>query len=401
MHWPAVAVILLATGLLAIAWQIGASLGDPGRSAALAIEQGVDPPAQPAVDLRVDGAPLSSATASDGLADRPSLPILTAPASAALPPPRDSLAELNRRLQALQGVPPPNCRPRKPATMAAATSIHRWRDPSSGQWQFGNQPPPGVVAEPVEVRDAAQARFALQVEADGGLDVPTQLRDRAAADVVRLTAIMSTELGLPIDPAFALELRFVGSPEAVVAGMPGMGLPRAAGLYRYADQRIVLWRQPEDSETFRTLRHEVTHALLHEFVGAPPLWLNEGLAEYFEGLQTAGSGGRVAGNAWYAELLALAGEGRLALALETLGAGPEAFRNPRLAELYYAQSWALVDVLMASDNGQAVLARLLADLREAACRPFSSVQWLDQHYPGGTQALARAADGQRQLAHSF
>lgn len=401
VDWHAVGLVVLASVLLAIGWHLALLLGGTDRSAAQANAHGIAVPAQPAVDVRADPASLAPVSASEGLAVRSSVPTQTGPASAVSRPGSDSLVELNRRLQALQGVPPPNCRPRKPAVVAAAASIHRWRDPTSGQWQFGSQPPAGVAAEPVEFRDAAQARFALQVEAEVGLDIPTQLRDRAAADVVRLTAIMSTELGLPIDPSFALALRFVDSPEAVVAGMPGMGLPRAAGLYRYADQRIVLWRQPQDSETFRTLRHEVTHALLHEFVGAPPLWLNEGLAEYFEGLQTAGSGGRVAGNAWYAELLDLAGEGRIALALETLGAGPEAFRNPRLAELYYAQSWALVDVLMASDSGQAVLAELLADLREAACRPFSSVQWLDQHYPGGTQALARAADGQRRLVHSF
>ena len=30
------------------------------------------------------------------------------------------------------------------------------------------------------------------------------------------------------------------------------------------------------------LRHEATHALLHVAVGDLPLWLDEGLAEYFE-----------------------------------------------------------------------------------------------------------------------
>jgi hypothetical protein len=34
------------------------------------------------------------------------------------------------------------------------------------------------------------------------------------------------------------------------------------------------------------LRHEATHALLHVAVGDLPLWLDEGLAEYFEGPET-------------------------------------------------------------------------------------------------------------------
>jgi hypothetical protein len=42
-------------------------------------------------------------------------------------------------------------------------------------------------------------------------------------------------------------------------------------VYAFRDERLA-----ED------LRHEVCHALLHASVGAVPLWLDEGLAEYFE-----------------------------------------------------------------------------------------------------------------------
>lgn len=36
------------------------------------------------------------------------------------------------------------------------------------------------------------------------------------------------------------------------------------------------------SELVQDLRHECTHALLHQSLGELPLWLDEGLAEYFE-----------------------------------------------------------------------------------------------------------------------
>ena len=39
--------------------------------------------------------------------------------------------------------------------------------------------------------------------------------------------------------------------------------------------------------TEEDVRHEATHALLHVAVGDMPLWLDEGLAEYFEGTKTA------------------------------------------------------------------------------------------------------------------
>ncbi|MCB1627362.1 MAG: DUF1570 domain-containing protein [Xanthomonadales bacterium] len=389
--------LLLFVGLATLAWQLVAppdrATPAPVLPAAIA--------AEPAATMATDGPRTESNESAPAVT-----PTLTA--DVALPPSSkgaldsSALAELNRRLQAMEGVPPPNCRPRAaPTTAPAATaSIHRWRDPTSGQWQFGAYPPAGVDAEPVQINDRAQARFGLSVDAEPGLEVPSQLRDRAAADVVRLTAILGGELGLTIDPTFQLKVHFVATPEAVVAGRQ-TGLERAAGVYMHQDQRIIIWRQPVDQETFQTLRHETTHALLHEFVGAPPLWLNEGLAEYFEGLQTAGSGGRVDANAWYAELLSLAGEGRPGLAMDVLGADAKPFRNARTAELYYAQSWALVDHLMSSEGGQQLLASLLQALRDSACGSFSSIAWLDRHYPGGATELAKAASGQRSLAHSY
>jgi hypothetical protein len=326
------------------------------------------------------------------------------PASAAADPGRPDLANFNRRLRALEGLPPPNCRPRSyvPEASASTATVYRWHDPASGQTQFGPRPPAGVEAARVELKDRAQAQFALQVEDSPGASVPSQLRDRALADVVRISAILRQELALPIDPRFGLKLAFAASPEAVGAAAGGLGLPRASGLYLHRDQRMLIWRQPNDEGTFRTLRHEVVHALLHEFVGAPPIWLNEGLAEYFELLQTLGSAGRVEANRHHRRLLSgLADAQREALAMSLLEVDGMKFRSEPMVDLNYAQSWALVDVLMSSEAGQSLLTRLLADLRAAACGRFSSTEWLNANYPGGAAALARGANGQRATAHHF
>ena len=48
-----------------------------------------------------------------------------------------------------------------PAPTDSAAEIYRWRD-ASGQWQFGQIPPPGVVAEPVapkQVQTIESERF--------------------------------------------------------------------------------------------------------------------------------------------------------------------------------------------------------------------------------------------------
>jgi hypothetical protein len=322
----------------------------------------------------------------------------------AAPTDRPDLADFNRRLRALEGLPPPNCRPRSfaPDRSASTAAVYRWRDPESGQAQFGSSPPAGIAAERVELKDRGQAQFALQVEDSPDAPVPSQLRDRALADVVRITAILRQELAVPIDPRFGLKLAFVASPEAVGAAAGGLGLARASGVYMHREQRMLIWRQPRDEGTFRTLRHEVVHALLHEFVGAPPIWLNEGLAEYFELMQTLGSSGRIEANRHHQRLLSgFTPDQRIAHALTLLEIDGQGFRREPMVDLNYAQSWALVDALMGSKAGQAQLTHLLADLRQAACGRFSSTEWLNTNYPGGASALARLADGQRGGAHHY
>ena len=107
------------------------------------------------------------------------------------------------------------------------------------------------------------------------------------------------------------------------------------------------------------LRHEATHALLHVAVGDLPLWLDEGLAEYFEGPD-----GRQGLNPEHLARLpddSRAGWRPDLARLETLKAVRE--MTPR----DYRESWAWVHYLL---NGPAPgKAALLAQLADAASKP--------------------------------
>jgi hypothetical protein len=104
------------------------------------------------------------------------------------------------------------------------------------------------------------------------------------------------------------------------------------------------------------LRHEVCHGYLHSVVQGLPLWLDEGLAEYFE----VPRGTHGVNPPHIEELASLAKQGwrpnirRL-----------EAFRSPaEMTETDYAESWAWMHWLLENDNAhQAVLQQYLAELR--------------------------------------
>lgn len=120
------------------------------------------------------------------------------------------------------------------------------------------------------------------------------------------------------------------------------------------------------------LRHEVAHGYLHASVPNLPIWLDEGLAEYFE----VGRGRRGL-NRVHVELL----RGQMATAswkpnltrLETLPSAAE------MTQLDYAEAWLWVHwMLEGAGEGHDVLQTFLVDLRED--RPAAPI----------SQRLARA-----------
>ncbi|MEL7265397.1 MAG: DUF1570 domain-containing protein [Planctomycetota bacterium] len=58
-------------------------------------------------------------------------------------------------------------------------------------------------------------------------------------------------------------------------------LPQRQSLYLQRDGKIIVLAFESD-QLMTDLRHEATHALLHHRFPTLPLWLDEGLAEYFE-----------------------------------------------------------------------------------------------------------------------
>ena len=105
------------------------------------------------------------------------------------------------------------------------------------------------------------------------------------------------------------------------------------------------------------LRHEATHALLNAAIGDVPLWLDEGLAEYFEVPEDRGG--------LNAEHLARLPRDQAA------GWSPDLRRLEALADVRqmtprdYRESWAWVHYLLAGpSSGRSALLAYLADLRD-------------------------------------
>jgi len=141
--------------------------------------------------------------------------------------------------------------------------------------------------------------------------------------------------------------------------------PRRRAFFMETDTRLVVYAFWGD-RVAEDLRHEITHAYLHSVVPNLPLWLDEGLAEYFEVPR-----GRDGMHRAHLE--------RLAARLEQGTWRPDLRRLERLDSAFemdpddYAESWAWVHFLLGSDTRYAELLHgYLDDLRRnGAAEPVS------------------------------
>ncbi|MDA1013933.1 MAG: DUF1570 domain-containing protein [Planctomycetota bacterium] len=106
------------------------------------------------------------------------------------------------------------------------------------------------------------------------------------------------------------------------------------------------------------LRHEFTHGILHSALGDVPLWLDEGLAEFFEIVDSSGKGI----NPRYVEQLTSAVDHGWKPSMKRL----EGIREfSHLQRMDYAEAWAWVHFMLSdSVDSKRVLTEYLADLRD-------------------------------------
>lgn len=179
-------------------------------------------------------------------------------------------------------------------------------------------------------------------------------------DLIRLRGQVSQLLELPEQQKEVVVYLFSGEQEytqyldATYPGLPKrrayfVGTPRELAVYTFWGQRI-----QED------LRHEYTHGILHATLKEVPLWLDEGLAEYFEVIGP--EPGQV--NVDYAQnLVTLLGNGwRPDLKrLEQLD------KFEQMQRIDYQEAWAWVHFLMhSSPETQEILVTYLKDLQTEA-----------------------------------
>ncbi|MBX9792144.1 MAG: DUF1570 domain-containing protein [Pirellulales bacterium] len=145
------------------------------------------------------------------------------------------------------------------------------------------------------------------------------------------------------------------------------GFPTRRAFFVETDTQLAVYAHWGD-RLAEDLRHEVAHGYLHAVVPNLPLWLDEGIAEYFEvprghrGLNrphVEAITARLAGGAWHPDLRRL-----------------ESFSSASdMEQLDYAESWAWVHLLVETEPERLELLREYLTIlrRDAMAPPMSNL----------------------------
>ncbi len=189
---------------------------------------------------------------------------------------------------------------------------------------------------------------------------------RLVRELESLRTEVSQELGLPIsdEPVHLYLFENPARYEAFVAArFPGFPARRA--FFVETDTTLSVFAAWQD-RVAEDLRHETTHGYVHAVVPAVPLWLDEGIAEYFE-LPKSQQGrhephlahlsGRLIEGTWRPDMARM----------EALAAAGE------MSQDHYAEAWCWVHwLLTTSPERRMLLENYLADLRrDPATAPLS------------------------------
>jgi len=171
--------------------------------------------------------------------------------------------------------------------------IYKWVD-EDGKIHFSDRKDRGVEQEVVNVKPGASkwSRFDIKVKA-----VDVELSDEENQQIVDgvnnvyefFDRVMSFDMYRTVPVNILIFKDSAEYQKYLIRSNRGMAVA-SYGLYIPSEHQIAVYVRENRSLTFKTIKHEVSHAVVDTIVPYAPAWLNEGLAEQMEMLERDESG---------------------------------------------------------------------------------------------------------------
>lgn len=279
--------------------------------------------------------------------------------------------------------------------MIAASSgnaeIYKWVD-ENGKVHFSDRKDHSVVQEVVNVRPGVSkwSRFNIDIKA-----IDVELSDEENQQIVDgvnniyefFDRVMSFDMHRTVPVNVLILKDSMQYRNYLVRRDKGLAVA-SYGLYIPSEHQIVVYVRKNRSLTFKTIKHEVSHAVVNTIVPYAPSWLNEGLAEQMEMLERDDSGLyferheenlRVVAHAWE--------QGRLADIDQFLKLTSDKWRHSDMSGVstLRAQSGQFVGFLLSRPTRRNFVVRLMHNFNRGD--RTLSYYLVDENYLGGVSML--------------
>ncbi len=284
----------------------------------------------------------------------------------------------------------PNCGIHNPAEQEALNipqqKIYQWKD-EHGRTHFGDASQSSNATD-ISKQYQSRTQYISTDIHPINTELPLDFDSLIKVSILKMFLVLSDSLAIDQLHPLALQLKVYGNEREFKSyqKQKAPNLSQVIGFYSPKDNEASILLQRNKNATMALIRHESSHVIMANLYGLSPIWLNEGFAEYFQGLKVAGLETTVYPNkrALHA-LRTLNQDGSLSLK-KHLKLSVAAWQGKDVNR-HYAEAWSIVYFLMSDHEGKKVLKAYFKELRENRCIIPDSSSFFDQYYPGGLDAL--------------
>jgi len=269
-------------------------------------------------------------------------------------------------------------------TPTKGADIFQWQD-ELGNTHFSDQRPDNADVDDLSaLYVSGKQYFNLSITEDTS-HLPPFVRDQLSADVQQIYGILSKDLGLDHLRQVFINLRIIET-QTDFQKYKNKVAPQVrtkTGFYSSKNNEAVVFQGNNTERMRAVIRHESSHVITAGLYGYTPVWLNEGLAEYFETLQLSGQAREIKPVAHHLKHLRnKLARGQLIPVSHYLKIAPAQWYKDDI-EGHYAMAWSMVYFLMSSKEGQDFLQSILDQLAINFCSGLRGSDFFSEHYSGG------------------
>jgi uncharacterized protein DUF4124/uncharacterized protein DUF1570 len=276
-------------------------------------------------------------------------------------------------------------------SLSAYGDIFQWRD-DNGKLHFGDRPPEQVDSEKITPRTSPVMQELEITVLRQDFTLPDGLHDSTLEAIRSIYQRYRNDFGLDLHGTAEVNLYLFEHQEDFSQWMVeriGSSNANYAGVFIPSSNEVAVWRWGDDQDVAQTILHESSHVLLYQLSPASPVWLHEGLAQYFQTLEVQPDGRLKVSTLpdAQARIRQWMDEGRLITLRQYLSLDDAQWRRMahELDAIPYTVAWATTAFLMSKPVGRSTLRQLLQELEKTDRRP--TLRRIGEIYPGGLTRL--------------